>query len=337
MKWGRRNGPPYPLKDGAHSAAEQKANPSLARRAANAAKSVANKANALVKGNGHYRYGKNPRRLSDEELAARIKRLQQEALYEQLMGKKTRAQRLEERVIRGKKFSENLGLSIGANLGRRIGNFGQGVGDIARSAAGIVAKDVASVPGTLIKDVASIPGHLIGLGQTAATQAISNHKDKQQRYDAKLASAKSKKAYEDWMFDNDKAYAKRILDSEREAAKKLQAIEQRRIAKAEREAEKALDRIEQRKIRKEAEAELKAEIAEAEKASKEYWKRLSEPIPTKHHPTWERNRFTEQQDAQIIKRQQEAFRQWQNGQTFGNAILNLPDPGIQFWNGFIDG
>lgn len=218
MKWGHRNGPPYPLKDGAHSKAEQKADPSLAKRAAKAAGNIAN---AVIRGNGHAHYGRNPRRLSDEELKQRIERLKREAEYEQLLGVKTRQQRQEIKIARGKKFAENLGQSIGAQLGQRIGKLGTGIGDVGRSASkqlftdvaslpGIVLKDVAEVPGILVKDIASVPGSLIGLGKDAASQAIKNAKVKESKYDAKLSAARSKKAYEDWMSENDPIYARAL-------------------------------------------------------------------------------------------------------------------------------
>lgn len=76
MKWGQKNGPPYPIKAGGHSAAEVKANPKLAKP-------------AKVKTEGH----KSFRKMSDDELKARIARSKLEDEYLKSQGKLTSQQK----------------------------------------------------------------------------------------------------------------------------------------------------------------------------------------------------------------------------------------------------
>lgn len=79
MKWGKKNGPPYPLKEGAHSASEKKAG---------WRKSLNNKADEDAKSNDYV----NSRRtdinsMTNEELQSLVNRLNLEKRYKDLMKK----------------------------------------------------------------------------------------------------------------------------------------------------------------------------------------------------------------------------------------------------------
>ncbi len=119
MKWGKKNGPPYPIKDGGHSAAEVKANPKLADR---------------VSDNDVGRYKKiKLKKLSDDELRERIARRKLENEYitlgnEQLKlrGKKTKQQKMESRIRIGANIASLLTSDIpkvGLNIARDFINY----------------------------------------------------------------------------------------------------------------------------------------------------------------------------------------------------------------------
>lgn len=191
MKWGHRNGPPYPLKDGAHSAAEVKANPSLARRAANA---TANAITKVRKGSGHEHYGRNPRRLSDDELKARIERLKREAEYQQLLGIRTGQQKQEIKMARAKAFADAYIKAFGAAVGKRVGSLGTRFGNYLDAAA---------------QEAVKLPGKAVG-----AIGSASQKLGRKDRYERKLAAAKSQKEYEDWMLANNTDYFKKHKTNE---------------------------------------------------------------------------------------------------------------------------
>lgn len=82
MKWGQRNGPPYPLRPGDHSAAEVKANPSLAKSVGKEGSVQKTKVKMHI----------SPRRYTNEELKDNIERLKREEEYRRLTGQITRQQ-----------------------------------------------------------------------------------------------------------------------------------------------------------------------------------------------------------------------------------------------------
>lgn len=200
QKHGQRNGPPYPLRDGAHSAAEKKANPSLARRAANAAANAITKIRKASQGNGHARYSRNPRKLSDEELNARIERLKREAEYEKLLGVRTREQRQSLAMKRGEQFASKFG----ELLGTRAGKIGERFGTYSDK---VVNEVVTKGIGPAIGKIVDLPGKAIG--------GVKGFNKSRKDYEAKLSTAQSKKKYEDWMLANNEEYVKRLAREEK--------------------------------------------------------------------------------------------------------------------------
>lgn len=89
MKWGQRNGPPYPIRDGGHSAAEVKANPQLARGSGGGSGSSPSGTNSAQTTEKHRH---NPRRYSDDELKEHIDRMKAEEEYRRLNGQMTKQQ-----------------------------------------------------------------------------------------------------------------------------------------------------------------------------------------------------------------------------------------------------
>jgi len=226
MKWGRRNGPPYPLKDGAHSAAEQKANPSLARRAAKAAaKSISNRVNAY-KATHQTRgtWSKRPKHLTDEELARRIKRLKAEQEYITLIGGKTYEARRKARTEAGSAFVKSMMTKLGTrtgSLGTRAGEYGD----------------------TLVKDLYS----LTKTGGKALGKKISgswNPEQQAQKYSAKLDAAKKEKAYEDWMLENNQQYIDAMAERMHKQAARASKKEERQYRKDAKELAKIQAKLE---------------------------------------------------------------------------------------------
>ena len=78
MKWVEKNGPPYPIRDGGHSASEVKADPKLAKPASN--------------NDSGKRKKEKLKDLSDNELRRRIERQKLEDEYLKSQGKMTRQQ-----------------------------------------------------------------------------------------------------------------------------------------------------------------------------------------------------------------------------------------------------
>lgn len=85
MKWGQRNGPPYPLRAGDHSAAEVKANPKLAVGNSGSVQKQQAKSQKI-------KYARNPRKYSDNELKERVNRMKLEEEYRRLNGQLTKEQ-----------------------------------------------------------------------------------------------------------------------------------------------------------------------------------------------------------------------------------------------------
>lgn len=96
MKWGKKNGPPYPLSSSAHSASEKKAGwrksldkedaKKITREVSKSTENAAKVARVIEKAKA----GKTPREskeLSTEELRKRVNRLQLEQRYEELNSK----------------------------------------------------------------------------------------------------------------------------------------------------------------------------------------------------------------------------------------------------------
>lgn len=89
MKWGNRNGPPYPLSLGKHSAAEKKKmKPSLLKRLKKAKadkkrrKALAKHRDIMSRQNDTSSYGKDKLKdLTDKEMQARIDRIKMEEYY----------------------------------------------------------------------------------------------------------------------------------------------------------------------------------------------------------------------------------------------------------------
>ena len=71
MKWGVRNGPPYPLDANQHSSLEIKKNPSLRR-------SIGKSVSSTVYKVKEWRRMQNPKKMTNEELKSRIERLRNE-------------------------------------------------------------------------------------------------------------------------------------------------------------------------------------------------------------------------------------------------------------------
>ena len=102
MKWGKRNGPPYPITYGRHSQSEKKAGwrKSLAKVG-----SAVNATGKAIKGvasktkKGLIRLNLYPKKfMSEKEIADRVERLRQEDTLMQALGKKTRSQKLQEKM-----------------------------------------------------------------------------------------------------------------------------------------------------------------------------------------------------------------------------------------------
>lgn len=122
MKWGVRNGPPYPLRPSDHSSAEIKANPSLKKKIASGVSKVISKTVSTAK-TVHERRRlntKNPKRLTDSELRSRIQRLKSEEEFRQLQGIKTKQQSREQKLAAGKAFA----VAFMTKLGGRVGSIG---------------------------------------------------------------------------------------------------------------------------------------------------------------------------------------------------------------------
>ena len=118
MKWGVRNGPPYPLRPSDHSSAEIKANPSLRKKIASGVSKSVSVAKAV-----HERRRlntKNPKRLTDSELKSRIQRLRDEEEFRKLQGIKTKQQAREKKLAAGKAFA----VAFMTKLGGRVGSIG---------------------------------------------------------------------------------------------------------------------------------------------------------------------------------------------------------------------
>lgn len=102
MKWGKRNGPPYPIAYGRHSQSEKKAGwrKSLAKvgSAVNATGKAIKGATSKTK-KGLIRLNLYPKKfMSEKEIADRVERLRQEDTLMQALGKKTRSQKLQEKM-----------------------------------------------------------------------------------------------------------------------------------------------------------------------------------------------------------------------------------------------
>ena len=87
MKWGQKNGPPYPIREGGHSAAEVKANPKLAGGSSGGSGSSADSTKVRMPTSK-----REIRRMSMDELKQRIERLNTEDEYKKLNGKLTGSQ-----------------------------------------------------------------------------------------------------------------------------------------------------------------------------------------------------------------------------------------------------
>lgn len=200
MKWGRRNGPPYPLKPGAHSAAEVKANPGLVKKVTTAvANKVTNRVNAYkATHSGRKMWGKNPRTLSPDELQARIKRLEDEQRYIALIGGKTPAMRAKARADAGKAFTD----AFFKKVGERVGSTGTEFGKNLR----YMGNQVLRLPFTVFK------------------YAKNRGDRKREDYASKLAAEQQRKEYEDWMLENrpSETYNYKKTQRIREKTEKLQ-------------------------------------------------------------------------------------------------------------------
>lgn len=124
MKWGVRNGPPYPLDADQHSSLEIKKNPSLRRSVGKSVSSAVHK----VK---EWRRMQNPKKMTNEELKSRIERLRNEEEFRKLSGKKTKQQRVQIRVAAGEAFVK----SFMSKLGVRVGGAGQNLGNLVSNAS----------------------------------------------------------------------------------------------------------------------------------------------------------------------------------------------------------
>lgn len=124
MKWGVKNGPPYPLQAGQHSSSEIKKNPSLRKSIGKSVVSAVHKAK-------EWRRMQNPKKMTNEELKSRIERLRNEEEYRKLSGKKTKQQRVQLRVAAGEAFIK----SFMSKLGVRVGGAGQNLGNLVSNAA----------------------------------------------------------------------------------------------------------------------------------------------------------------------------------------------------------
>ena len=102
MKWGKRNGPPYPLKESQKSSAEKK------EQSTDQKERHEKKPNHTSK--------RTISEVSDEELARLIKRMQLERSYAELMSGRNKQQ-----VSKGKKFASYL-LDIAAKGGVTLSN-----------------------------------------------------------------------------------------------------------------------------------------------------------------------------------------------------------------------
>jgi len=146
MKWGRRNGPPYPLKDGAHSAAEQKANPELAKRAEKAAKEKG----SVVK------YARNPRRYSDDEIKSRIERLKSDETYRELTGRLTKKEAKEIRRLIATNLAGVMTKELPTGViatGRSVWEFQKTFwGKVTLAVAGNLSKEIAPIVKEAISD-----------------------------------------------------------------------------------------------------------------------------------------------------------------------------------------
>lgn len=124
MKWGVRNGPPYPLDADQHSSLEIKKNPSLRRSIGKTVKSAVHKVH-------EWRRLQNPKKMTNEELKSRIERLRNEEEFRKLSGKKTKQQRVQIRVAAGEAFVK----SFMSKLGVRVGGTGQNLGNLVSNAS----------------------------------------------------------------------------------------------------------------------------------------------------------------------------------------------------------
>lgn len=147
MRWGHKNGPPYPIGAGGHSASEEKAGwkkslssaseavKSGARKTAGAAKAGARGAikgtkravkeldNARLKRAEvnsrkvkRNKLNASVKRMSDDELNARIRRIENEDKYKKLIGVKTQSQISEDRRNKGKSIVDKTLTSLGDNV-----------------------------------------------------------------------------------------------------------------------------------------------------------------------------------------------------------------------------
>jgi len=297
MKWGKRNGPPYPLEDGAHSAAEQRANPSIARRAAKAVGRVVKAtAKAVTRGEGRTRWSKSPRRLSDADLAQRIQRLKQEEEYRKLIGAKTRAQITEARLQRGRAFSS----SFLTELGKRTGHVGEQT-----------YKDLRF----LITEGAKLP--FKGISALASAQG------RKARYDAKLAAQTSKDKYEQYMQNTDDYKARIARETERQLTINAERAA-REAEKAQRAAIKEQQRADKKAERAQARANQKAERREERRQSREYWERLTAPeTPAFQKGVWSPDAVAERAYAE--------YSRYQAGMQAAQAMMNQPMPYMPEW------
>jgi hypothetical protein len=104
MKWGQKNGPPYPIRDGGHSAAEVRANPSLAKGASN----TDGTQKARTKEEAKFEAKRNPRKYDFDELKKNVERMRLEEEYRRINGQLTKQQMAELKSI----FARNvLGLT----------------------------------------------------------------------------------------------------------------------------------------------------------------------------------------------------------------------------------
>lgn len=126
MKWGKRNGPPYPLAPSAHSASEKKAG--WRKSLGGAADKVRRIKERITKRvdsrrlkqaeidsrkSDKEKVNESIKRLSDDELNSRIERIKREDEYKRLIGSKSQSQITAERKERGKTIVDKALASIG--------------------------------------------------------------------------------------------------------------------------------------------------------------------------------------------------------------------------------
>ena len=157
MKWGQRNGPPYPIRDGGHSAAEVKANPKLGRSSSSGGSSSGSNQQQQTK----VKYRHNPRHYSDEELQEHLDRMRAEEEYRKLNGQLTKQQ------------LNDIKNRVASNI------FGTATNELPKAAIA-VGKEVYTLERTFWKKVlvGSIPEIAKSIGQTfvEAAKAVNSNK-----------------------------------------------------------------------------------------------------------------------------------------------------------------